>query len=351
MKSEWRALLRCFPISHQTLLVLLLLKVSTEPCAAFFSSWSAAPSLPRNYPETPVAVPHAKSDQEVAIRIRSTTESDLPSAASFLSSSVGGSETEQRGWGFVKAKREQMFAKMDIEELLKGRLQTIRECREISKQVQVMLANRDQWASRDERLEMTEEELFLQLWWKGKHTNRMKSMIEKASRQTGEDNIWRQHNFALTPESISWLNHLQITAVDDNSSKAIGFCEVAMLSNPLLVTQRREGDDESFSPAVTNLASAPSFRRRGVATRLLRSAERYVKQRWGAEKLALYVEQTNEPAISLYEKMGYKIMVACGGADNTKDMWYMVKDLGSVPKKEKVRPRKEKSQRVMEMTQ
>ena len=56
---------------------------------------------------------------------------------------------------------------------------------------------------------------------------------------------------------------------------------------------------------VSSLAVATSHRRRGVATALMQAAEeQYLSE--GRESISLQVEVANQPAVSLYESLGYK---------------------------------------------
>ena len=56
---------------------------------------------------------------------------------------------------------------------------------------------------------------------------------------------------------------------------------------------------------VLNLATAPAFRRRGVAAKLLQTALA-AAARQGLERALLEVRAGNEPAISLYRRFGFR---------------------------------------------
>jgi len=144
-----------------------------------------------------------------------------------------------------------------------------------------------------------------------------------------------------------------MTATIQNDGKTndvvAGFCEIAMLSNPILCHDHTEdcvistsnsiGDADTnsynnnqyyyYSPAITNLAVSPKHRRRGIARRLLARAERYVKTQWGAESLGLYVEKTNTAALTLYQNCGFVPTITCCSGDGNRlgEMWYMRKML------------------------
>src|SRR5439155_54509 len=66
-------------------------------------------------------------------------------------------------------------------------------------------------------------------------------------------------------------------------------------------------DPHPFSAHVADfgLMVAASHRRLGVATALLAAAERWARAA-GVAKLELHVFPRNEPAIALYEKLGYE---------------------------------------------
>ena len=56
---------------------------------------------------------------------------------------------------------------------------------------------------------------------------------------------------------------------------------------------------------VSGLAVHPAYRKRGVAAALMTAAEPFARAR-GARKLSLRVLSTNQPAIHLYERLGYQ---------------------------------------------
>lgn len=57
---------------------------------------------------------------------------------------------------------------------------------------------------------------------------------------------------------------------------------------------------------IVSIAVLPEYRRRGIATALMVSAMDSMKNRYGAAEAYLEVRVSNEPAIRLYEKLGFK---------------------------------------------
>jgi ribosomal protein S18 acetylase RimI-like enzyme len=57
---------------------------------------------------------------------------------------------------------------------------------------------------------------------------------------------------------------------------------------------------------IHHLAVGPEWRRRGVATRLMRAAEKMLRE-LGAPKVNLQVRATNRGVVAFYEKLGYEV--------------------------------------------
>jgi ribosomal protein S18 acetylase RimI-like enzyme len=65
-------------------------------------------------------------------------------------------------------------------------------------------------------------------------------------------------------------------------------------------------DGAVTAPLMSNLAISRSYRRKGLAEDLVKSAENIARREWGYDECYLYVEKRNVPAIKLYKKLGYK---------------------------------------------
>lgn len=61
-------------------------------------------------------------------------------------------------------------------------------------------------------------------------------------------------------------------------------------------------------PPTGNLAVDEAYRRRGIATKLIRVAEKVV-EKWGDKYLFAGVDCTNEGAIAMYLGLGYKVVL------------------------------------------
>ncbi|MCF2642977.1 MAG: ribosomal protein S18-alanine N-acetyltransferase [Lachnospiraceae bacterium] len=97
---------------------------------------------------------------------------------------------------------------------------------------------------------------------------------------------WTRQGFAdtLTMENVIFL-------VAEEEGTVVGYCGIYLAAD--------EGE-------ITNVAVSPFRRRKGIADRLLGNLLEQAKKR-GIIRFVLEVRCSNEPAISLYEKYGFKI--------------------------------------------
>jgi ribosomal protein S18 acetylase RimI-like enzyme len=59
---------------------------------------------------------------------------------------------------------------------------------------------------------------------------------------------------------------------------------------------------------LSNLAVAPTARRRGLGVYLLQKAEDMASQEWGCRTMTLHVDPSNTPAVELYRNAGYRFV-------------------------------------------
>jgi ribosomal-protein-alanine N-acetyltransferase len=79
---------------------------------------------------------------------------------------------------------------------------------------------------------------------------------------------------------------------------------------------------------VVSIAVLPEYRRRGIATALMLRAMDSMKNKYGAAEVYLEVRVSNEPAIRLYEKLGFKkVKVLRGYYLDGEDAYLMAREL------------------------
>jgi len=101
-----------------------------------------------------------------------------------------------------------------------------------------------------------------------------------------------------------------------NKSQAIASLEICMRYVPSKTNRDFWlGRDTQQYPYIFNLAVHPQWRRRGVAKQLLHASEQIVKQ-WGFSRLYMHVLEDNQPALRLYDGVGYKLHSQEGTLNN-----------------------------------
>lgn len=346
---------------------------------------------------------------KTVIRIERTDESQLSDVASFLATASQQSykrdKYDSNPW---REKIDLLFAKSDIEALIRRRWRILDMGQKASiqakMQLQLQQQQQQQYANSglnlNQRLspyrgtvQLDDDAILKYLW---ATNDELRNEIQLAASETGEDTVWLHHSpMIITPSSKEWLNHLQISAIattgagrptatvdaktasafkfpfnfnnelkSDALPKVVGFCEVAMLSNPMyginqtihhssihlnaqgvisIPDRNRQCSDGTphmnyYSPAIANLAVDLTMRRQGIATKLLQRAERYVSVYWtNTTTIGLYVASSNVPAIRLYEKFGFKKIMTVpstsspleGNEENSRMMLYMSKQIRS----------------------
>jgi ribosomal protein S18 acetylase RimI-like enzyme len=102
-----------------------------------------------------------------------------------------------------------------------------------------------------------------------------------------------------------------LSVVHTLSEDVVGFCELAWLPcpRPNLIEVTTQ---QSYAPAIVNLVISSTYRRKGIASRLLKFASKYTTTQWkrtqydnDSTRLGLYVQLENESALRLYRKEGF----------------------------------------------
>jgi ribosomal-protein-alanine N-acetyltransferase len=82
-----------------------------------------------------------------------------------------------------------------------------------------------------------------------------------------------------------------------------------------------------------SIAVLKEYRRRGIGSKLLEETIRASREFYDAEAIYLEVRVSNKPAISLYEKFGFKkARIIRGYYMDGEDAYVMVKRLKEIPK-------------------
>jgi ribosomal protein S18 acetylase RimI-like enzyme len=344
----------------------------------------------------------------IVIRIQRTDESQLSDIASFLATaSQHACIQERQASNPWKSKIDLLFAKSDIEALIRRRWRILDNGRKAFVRAEQQIELQEQQTMIDVKQQhrlatfkdrkQGDDAIVKYLW---STNDELRTEIQLAASETGEDTIWKHHHpMVITPSSTHWFNHIQMSAIASSNTqssatetytekvasvfnfpfsfmdevdetslrKVVGFCEVAMLLNPIYtlnqtiddcnclsktdcvisipnrVQQRMDNTPQInyYSPAIANLAVDNTMRRQGIATKLLQRAERYISRYWtNTTTIGLYVSASNIPAIRLYEKCGYHklITVPSTSSRNGNDesgrnpesdgiMWYMSKQI------------------------
>ena len=103
----------------------------------------------------------------------------------------------------------------------------------------------------------------------------------------------------------------ELIFAEDQDGEVVGVVgiDVQRLSSKALNEDRvgRFASSLDDRPLLSSLAVSPKFRRRGIALKLCREAERAAR-RWGYDEVLLKVEANNRKARNLYRRLGYRVV-------------------------------------------
>ena len=153
----------------------------------------------------------------------------------------------------------------------------------------------------------------------------------------------------------NWPETFFVAEVD---GKIVGYAmtRIETTGDPVLLGLSSEIDEESVSKRLINsivepiksllsrgyygkvahlvsIAVLKEYRRRGIGSKLLEETIRASREFYDAEAIYLEVRVSNKPAISLYEKFGFKkARIIRGYYMDGEDAYVMVKRLKEIPK-------------------
>ena len=103
-------------------------------------------------------------------------------------------------------------------------------------------------------------------------------------------------NEAFTRQQIAYL-------LRDHNTRAL-IAKVNLDVAGFVVAQIEVEENTEYGHIIT-INVAPSFRRKGIATKMLLEIESFLKQR-SITEIRLEVREDNHPALKLYQKIGYQ---------------------------------------------
>ncbi len=103
---------------------------------------------------------------------------------------------------------------------------------------------------------------------------------------------------AFTKQQIDYL-------LRDHNTRAL----IATVNGDIagFVIAQIEVEENTEYGHIVTINVAPSFRRKGIATRMLLEIESFLKQR-SVTEIRLEVREDNNPALKLYQKLGYQTL-------------------------------------------
>jgi ribosomal protein S18 acetylase RimI-like enzyme len=338
--------------------------------------------------------PSQESTVPLSLRIRSTTRDDLPTIAGMLAKALVMEDDDgthqqrqqQERISSFKQRMEVLQMRAGVLALLQSRWDAVQVGRTVASTPVRVVNGHSSGPTVKLWDELSGIDQLHVLW---SHAP-FRQKLEKAARLSNENHVWKRHNFACEPTCLDWLCHQMMTAENTINGEVVGFCEIAMLPTPSTTeneisdmvigstASRQETSDDSINiqkpvPTIANLITSPQYRRRGIGSRLITSAARFVRdgQRMTRRnqklpisdtnvvdtndgvntnnisspmsELALFVEHNNQKAIKMYESLGFmkkqRVQIGrneggiesgqreTGGAEHSQ--WYMSKHLSS----------------------
>ncbi|KAG8466336.1 hypothetical protein KFE25_002092 [Diacronema lutheri] len=146
--------------------------------------------------------------------------------------------------------------------------------------------------------------MFVDAWFGGQTSSdaQLRQLVDEIG-----DDLRRRYSFER-PADASRL----IVAVDD-AGVLLGCAGIELLSMTIDGRQPSSWSERlraTLRPHMSNLAVAPSARRLGIASRLVRACERVAVREWACVEQTLFVDTQNDAAMALYAALGYEVVSA-----------------------------------------
>ena len=256
-------------------------------------------TIPRNEPAAQHREESKTAGTSTTVIVRKTTKEDIQQISSLLATASVGDGADALNWN---TKMQLLRDESTYKKQLSQRLDVLEAVRKAAQRARPALVEAGLMDENEEECSIDDDhsDHRVRLIWSD---DVFRQKLERAANAIDtERHAWQGFNFAVAPNP-SLLQHVMLSAVDASTNQIAGFCEVAMLPMPI--------DTEGLStcsPMITNLVTSADYRRRGIATNLLKSARRYVRCCWGScvdMTLGLYVERDNDAAKALYVRQGF----------------------------------------------
>lgn len=246
------------------------------------------------------------------LRIRSTAPEDIPMVSTILAHALLEEKDlrhrqTQLPFNFKKH-MEFLRTKSGVVSLLHSRMDAMTTGKKLWQCVSDVAPTEHNLNDRDKLRYLWSSEIF-------------RTKLEKACKLSDEPHSWKGYNIACAPQDTDKLFHKMMTAENVATDQIVGFCEVAMLSHPMHWnskedescnnSQHKKEDEKGAVPTIVNLVTSAEYRRRGIASSIIKSASRYVQLQSCSNELALYVEQKNSGAVRMYERLGFETAIEC----------------------------------------
>ena len=100
--------------------------------------------------------------------------------------------------------------------------------------------------------------------------------------------------------AMSWPTLLYVAEAEDG--KIVGYVMAKMEDD-----EEKEGKDGAIHGHITSISVLRTYRKLGIATKLMKASQHAMMTIYGAEYCSLHVRETNRAAISLYsDVLGFK---------------------------------------------